>query len=170
MYSPMKTHLQPANHPELWAGFECTVNRVGDRYLDQLELSGHAHRESDLELLRDLGVKAVRYPVVWERTAPDPAQEGDWSWSDRRLNKIRELGIMPIVGLLHHGSGPRHTNLLDPKFPELLAQYAAKVAERYPWVDAYTPVNEPLTTARFSCLYGHWYPHEKNDAAFFRAL
>src|SRR5579884_2586063 len=170
MYSPMKTHLQPANHPELWAGFECTVNRVGDRYLDQLELSGHAHRESDLELLRDLGVKAVRYPVGWERTARDPAQEGDWSWSDRRLNKIRELGIMPIVGLLHHGSGPRHTNLLDPKFPELLAQYAAKVAERYPWVDAYTPVNEPLTTARFSCLYGHWYPHEKNDAAFFRAL
>ena len=25
---------------------------------------------------------------------------------------------------------------------------------RYPWIDAYTPVNEPLTTARFSGLYG----------------
>jgi dTDP-4-dehydrorhamnose reductase len=23
----------------------------------------------------------------------------------------------------------------------------------------WTPVNEPLTTARFSGLYGHWYPH-----------
>ena len=32
------------------------------------------------------------------------------------------------------------------------------VAERYPWVEDYTPVNEPLTTARFSGLYGHWYP------------
>ena len=23
----------------------------------------------------------------------------------------------------------------------------------------WTPINEPLTTARFSALYGHWYPH-----------
>jgi dTDP-4-dehydrorhamnose reductase len=31
-------------------------------------------------------------------------------------------------------------------------------------------VNEPLTTARFSGLYGHWYPHGRNDATFMRAL
>ena len=44
-------------------------------------------------------------------------------------------------------------------FPTCSRDYAAKVAERYPWIDIWTPVNEPLTTARFSCLYGHWYPH-----------
>ena len=44
------------------------------------------------------------------------------------------------------------------------------MAERFPWVDAYTPVNEPLTTARFSGLYGHWYPHGRDDATFVRAL
>ena len=44
------------------------------------------------------------------------------------------------------------------------------VAERYPWVEHYTPVNEPLTTARFSGLYGHWYPHARDDGAFLRAL
>jgi dTDP-4-dehydrorhamnose reductase len=37
-------------------------------------------------------------------------------------------------------------------------------------VDAYTPVNEPLTTARFSGLYGHWYPHGRDDRVFARAL
>ncbi|HLL22264.1 MAG TPA: hypothetical protein VK427_09040, partial [Kofleriaceae bacterium] len=40
----------------------------------------------------------------------------------------------------------------------------------FPWVDAYTPINEPLTTARFSGLYGHWYPHGTDKRTFMRAL
>lgn len=78
--------------------------------------------------------------------------------------------MRPIVGLVHHGSGPRHTSVLDPGFAEGLAQYARAVAERYPWIDGYTPVNEPLTTARFSCLYGHWYPHRRSMRDCVRAL
>jgi dTDP-4-dehydrorhamnose reductase len=60
--------------------------------------------------------------------------------------------------------------LLDAEFPEKLARYARAVAQRYPWLDAYTPVNEPLTTSRFSALYGHWYPHAREVSAFARAL
>jgi hypothetical protein len=37
---------------------------------------------------------------------------------------------------------------VDPSFATGLAAFALRVAERYPWVDAFTPVNEPLTTAR----------------------
>ena len=78
--------------------------------------------------------------------------------------------VKPIVGLVHHGSGPRYTHLLDPSFPQRLAEYARAVAERYPHIDAYTPVNEPVTTARFSALYGFWYPHCRDDRSFVRAL
>jgi len=45
-----------AQMPELWAGVECTVNRVGDTYSDQLERTGHALRLKDLERLAELGV------------------------------------------------------------------------------------------------------------------
>ena len=45
-----------------------------------------------------------------------------------RARELRELGIGPIVGLLHHGSGPRYTSLLDPDFPEKFASYAGGVA------------------------------------------
>ena len=31
-------------------------------------------------------------------------------------------------------------------------------------------MNEPLTTARFSGLYGHWHPHGRDDRTFVRAL
>ena len=71
---------------------------------------------------------------------------------------------------MHHGSGPRYTDLLDPGFATGLADYAARVAERYPWADAWTPVNEPVTTARFCGLYGLWYPHLRSDRGFVRAL
>jgi dTDP-4-dehydrorhamnose reductase len=155
---------------ELWAGVECTVNRVGDRFFDQLERNGHAARLEDLDLFASLGVRAMRYPVLWERTAPDSLQQADWSWADERLTRLRQLGISAVVGLVHHGSGPRHTSLIDPAFPEKLAAYARAVAERYPWVESYTPVNEPLTTARFSGLYGHWYPHGRDALTFIRAL
>ena len=156
--------------PELWAGIECTVNRVGDRYLDQLERSGHSARPADLELFAELGARAARYPVLWERTAPDSIEQCDWSWADERLERLRRLGVRPVVGLTHHGSGPRYTSLVDPEFPEKLARFARAVAERYPWVEDYTPVNEPLTTARFSGLYGHWYPHGRDDLTFARCL
>lgn len=155
---------------ELWAGVECTVNRVGDQYFDQLERNGHATRIDDLELFASLGVQAIRYPVLWERIAPDGLEQANWSWVDERLGRLAELGIRPIIGLLHHGSGPRHTSLVEPDFPAKLAEYARAVAQRYPWVEAYTPVNEPLTTARFSGMYGHWYPHGRNGLTFARAL
>ena len=57
-----------------------------------------------------------------------------------------------------------------PGIPTRVGRFAAQVARHYPWVDAFTPVNEPLTTARFSCLYGHWYPHSRHDSASATAL
>jgi len=158
---------KPMTSPEIWAGLECTINRVGDRYFDQMALTGHDARPEDLDRLAALGVRTVRYPVLWERHAAEPT---DWSWADARLGRLRSLGIRPIVGLVHHGSGPPHTSLIETSFADGLAAFAGRVAARYPWVDHYTPVNEPLTTARFSALYGHWYPHTRKDVAFARAF
>ncbi len=154
---------------ELWGGVECTVVRIGDEYRNQIVDTGHAARLGDIDAMAALGVKAVRYPILWETVAPQSPHELDFSWHDARLQRLRELGIRVVAGLVHHGSGPRYTNLLDPDFPRLLADYAARVAARYPWIDCWNPVNEPLTTARFACLYGHWYPHLTNINATFRA-
>jgi dTDP-4-dehydrorhamnose reductase len=154
----------------MWGGVECTVNRLRNSFRSQLAASGHDQRITDLELFAQLGLSRIRYPILWELVSPNAPREFSWTWADERLRRLRELHIEPIVGLLHHGSGPLYTDLLDPNFPALFAQYAHEVATRYPWVSLYTPINEPLTTARFSCLYGHWYPHARSDAAFARAL
>lgn len=156
--------------PEIWAGIECTINRVGDKYHQQLEKNGHLKRLDDLDKFAELGIKTIRYPILWEQIAPGKLEDADWRWADERLNKLRTLGICPVVGFVHHGSGPIHTSLTDPAFPVKLAAYANAFAARYPWIKYYTPVNEPLTTARFSGLYGHWYPHGRDNYTFANAL
>jgi dTDP-4-dehydrorhamnose reductase len=157
-------------YPEMWAGLECTVNRVHDQYFDQCDRNGHDQRLQDLELFSELGIKKLRYPALWEKACPGSTRTPEWALIDRQFNKMKELGLCPIAGLLHHGSGPRFTHLLDPAFPRLFAEYARAFAQRFPWVELYTPINEPLTTARFSALYGFWYPHHRSDRDFLRAL
>ncbi|HUS20167.1 MAG TPA: family 1 glycosylhydrolase [Terriglobales bacterium] len=164
----IETHHSPP--PQMWAGVECTVARIGNRYTNQMAAIGHASRPGDFERFAQLGIRALRLPVLWELVSPVEPKQHDWEWPDHALAEVKRLGIRPIVGLLHHGSGPGYTNLLDPQFSELLADHARAVAERYPWVDAYTPVNEPLTTARFSALYGHWYPHARHHTKMAQCL
>lgn len=166
-----KQSLQPTTKQlELWGGIECTVVRIQDSYRNQIAETGHVDRIDDLDAIAALGIRTLRYPVLWETVAPDHPDTSDWHWHDVRLGRLRELGVTPIAGLVHHGSGPRYTSLLDPAFPDLLARYAQRVAQRYPWIKRFTPVNEPLTTARFSGLYGHWYPHGRDTHTMLRAL
>ncbi|MBO9573111.1 MAG: family 1 glycosylhydrolase [Chitinophagaceae bacterium] len=157
-------------NPEIWGGIECTINRVKNNFFDQLQFSGHYYREDDIEHIAQLGIKKLRYPVLWEKHQPEKNRSIDWTWTSNQLHKIREKNIDVIAGLVHHGSGPAYTNLADENFPYYLAEYAKKVAKQFPWIDYYTPVNEPLTTARFSGLYGVWYPHQNNSKAFTQML
>ncbi len=155
---------------EIWGGIECTINRVLDIYFDQLHYSGHYERDEDIEFFAELGIKKMRYPILWEKHEPELNTSIDWDKTEKKLNRLKELGIEPIAGLVHHGSGPKFANIFDEKFPQALANYAAKVAEKFPWIEYYTPINEPLTTARFCGLYGIWHPHKKDDKSFAKIL
>jgi dTDP-4-dehydrorhamnose reductase len=159
------TGKQAKYNPEVWGGLECTINRVGDRFFDQLEYAGF-YQHPTVSSIADLGIKKLRFPVLWEKHQPVKGQPIVWKWTERQLLFFKEKGIDVIAGLVHHGSGPAFTGLLDEQFPYLLADYARQVAEQFPWLQYFTPVNEPLTTARFSGLYKLWYPHDNNDRSF----
>ena len=154
---------------EIWGGIECTINRVGDQYFNQLVYQGHYQRPEDLRLLLELGIKTLRYPVLWEKHQPRKSQ-ADWGVIAENLLFLKENNIKVIAGLVHHGSGPEYVNIMDPTFEEGLAAYAEQVATDFPWIDHFTPVNEPMTTARFCGLYGLWYPHATEASSFLRIL
>lgn len=157
--------------PEVWGGIECSYNRVQSHYFDQVEYAGHYDRiANDIDTFSRLGITTMRYPVIWEKLCPTENSAIDWTTTDLALNLLREKKINPIAGLVHHGSGPKYADFTSAKFATGLKTFAGQVAQRYPWIKYYTPVNEPLTTARFAGLYGLWFPHKRNDKAFVTIL
>ncbi|MGI4953235.1 MAG: family 1 glycosylhydrolase [Janthinobacterium lividum] len=157
----------PVGPLQLWGGIECSMVRVGDHWRDLVQETGHQDRgAADLAALASMGLRTLRYPVLWERNQDSLGR----AWQDRQMAELQRAGIEVIGGLMHHGSGPAGTDLLDAGLAEKLAVHARDAAARYPGIGCWTPVNEPLTTARFSCLYGHWYPHRQDETAFFHAV
>ncbi|MEO7966201.1 MAG: sugar nucleotide-binding protein [Gemmatimonadaceae bacterium] len=61
------------------------------------------HRAADIDRLADLGVRTLRYPVLWERHA---SNDEAWRVTDAAMTRMKERDIEPIVGWVHHGSGP----------------------------------------------------------------
>ena len=151
---------------ELWASPEPTFARIDATTVrDQSAETGLDARPDDAERIAALGVSVSRVPVLWERVSPADPHERDYREPERRLDALRAAGVE-----LHHGSGPQYTDLLDPAFPLWFAEYAEATAQQFPWVRRWTPINEPLTTARFATLYGAWFPNMRDDRAFGRAM
>lgn len=138
------------------------------RTLDEYELTGHYDRwRDDLGMMQELGVGAARYGIPWHRIQPQP---GAWEWEfvDRAIERLLELQIEPIVDLVHYGLPPWIEDAyLNPDFPRLMADYAAKVAERFRGrVFAYTPLNEPRITAWYCGRLGWWPPFRRGWRGF----
>lgn len=122
---------------------------------------------SDLEMLYASGLRDLRYPVPWHRIERKPG-DYDWTWLDRPLRLMAELDLRPILDPLHHISIPDWLTdgFANPRFPDIYCRFVREVAERYPWVDRYTVVNEPLPTTILCGLMGIWYPYRRSDADF----
>ncbi|GAB4000468.1 hypothetical protein GCM10029992_32480 [Glycomyces albus] len=136
--------------------------RPGERPIDEYELTEHyAKWHSDLALAKAAGAELVRWGVPWYRIQPGP-DRWDWDWLDRVIDRFAELGLRPIVDLMHYGTPLwLEGQFAHPDYPEHVAEYSARVAERYAGhgVFDYTPVNEPMIHAQFSGEYGYWPPY-----------
>ncbi len=135
-----------------------------------MEKCRHYERwQEDLQLTRDLGIKYLRYgpPYYKMHLGPD---KYDWSWTDRVLPEMQQLGIIPIMDLCHFGVPDWLENFQNPEFARYFPDYARAFAERYPWVTRYTPVNEMYVAAEFSAWYGWWNECLKSDQAFVTAV
>jgi hypothetical protein len=76
-YAPVAQHNGNINDGfELCGGVECSVNRVGDVYFDQMQRSDTPHGTA-LAVFAGLGTRAIRYSVLWERIAPRGVQTAD---------------------------------------------------------------------------------------------
>ncbi|SED52433.1 family 1 glycosylhydrolase [Ruania alba] len=146
--------------------------RPGERALDEYELTEHyTHWHNDLGLAAEVGAEFMRWGIPWYRINPAPGQ-WDWTWLDGVMARFAELGIRPIVDLLHYGTPEwLEGEFAHPDYPQRAAEYAVAVAERYAdTVTDYTPVNEPMIHARFCGELGYWPPYLTGEAGLTRMI
>jgi beta-glucosidase/6-phospho-beta-glucosidase/beta-galactosidase len=153
-------------------GIECSYPTIdGGRWrIDQLAETNHyRYWRRDLELVRELGLKYLRYGLPLHLTFIGE-NKFDWSFADEVMPAMQQLGITPIMDLCHFGVPDWLENFQNTAFPEALANYAKIFAGRYPWVKFYTPVNEMYVTARMSALDGVWNEQLKTNKGFVTAI
>lgn len=148
----------------------CPTIDNGRFRFDEMALAGHYKRwREDFDLAQDLGVKTLRYGLPLCLTWPGPDRY-DWDFSDQVFGDLRRRRLIPIADLCHFGVPDWIGDFQNPAFPELFACYARTFAQRYPWVQLYTPVNEMFVCATFSAAYGWWNEQLKSDTGFVTAL
>ncbi len=156
-------------------GIECSYPTIDDGHggrlrRDLLIECGHDTRwQEDLHLVKDLGVRLLRYGLPWYQVHTGDGVY-DWSRCDGPMREMQRLTIAPILDLLHFGVPDWLGDFQNPDLPVHFARYCDAVAERFPWVRFYTPVNEIYVAARFSALDGIWNERLRTSRGFVTAM
>ncbi len=142
----------------------------GRTRIDEMQSCGHYARwREDFALVQDIGVQYLRYGPPLHKTLLGPGRY-DWEFADLTFADLKRRNLVPIVDLCHFGVPDWLGNFQNPDFAAQFCAYARAFAERFPWVQLYTPVNEMYVCAVFSARYGWWNEQLSSDAAFVTAL
>ena len=153
-------------------GIENSIPTIdhGKTRIDEMLVCGHYDRwREDFDCVQEIGITYLRYGPPLHRTYLAP-NKYDWEFADLTFADLKRRDITPIVDLCHFGVPDWLGNFQNPDFPRLFADYAGAFAERFPWVQVYTPINEMFICAVFSAKYGWWNEQKKDDTSFVTAL
>jgi beta-glucosidase len=151
-------------------GIENSYPTVGGARVDEMEKCGHYERwRTDFDCVQELGIGVLRYGPPLHRTWLGPGRY-DWEFADQTFAELLRRDITPIADLCHFGLPDWLGNFQNPDFPRLFGDYARAFAERFPWVQLYTPVNEMFICASFSGANGWWNEQLCSDVGFVTAL
>lgn len=152
-------------------GIECSAPRIaGGLRRDELRLTGHWERYADdFGIAADMGIRWLRYGIPFHVVAADPVHL-DWKWTDGALGALHDAGLEPIADLLHFGVPDDLWGIGDPRLPDRYRRFVEAFVRRYPWVRAFTPVNEPWITATLSAGLGHWNERRSDPGSHVTAL
>ncbi|MEJ5962973.1 family 1 glycosylhydrolase [Pedobacter immunditicola] len=138
--------------------------------VDEMEKTGHYHRwQEDFLLVKEMGIDFLRYGPPYYKTHCGPGRY-DWNFTDESFRYLRQLKITPIVDLCHFGVPDWLENFQNPDWPSYFAEYAKAIANRFPYIELYTPINEIFIAATYSALNGWWNERMATEEAFVTAL
>ncbi len=90
----------------------------------------YQHWEDDLHLVRELGLKYLRWGPPLHRVFTAPGQY-DWEWTDEVMDGMNGMDIHPILDLCHFGVPDWLGNFQNTDFAGYFAEYAGACAARF---------------------------------------
>lgn len=165
------TETPPFNPFFMFAtGIDSAAPVIDGQRIDQMERIGHFERwRDDIDLAKDIGARYLRYGVPIHRAWIE-ADKYDWSHADAAFGRIREHDMVPIAELCRFGMPDWLGGFENPDFPRQFALFARTFANRYPWIQIYTPISSIFITAYTAARMGFCQEGRRDDQSFVKVL
>jgi beta-glucosidase len=159
--------------PSIWDAFSKMPGRVYQRHSGDIACDHYHLWESDLDLIKSLGVDAYRFSIAWPRILPDgrgPVNEKGLDFYDRLIDGMVARGLKVYPTLYHWdlpltlaGDGGWTARCTAEAFADYAELVVRRLGDR---MDALATINEPWCICHLSHLYGIHAPGEKSVEAF----
>jgi beta-glucosidase len=159
--------------PSIWQRFVHTPGKVTDGDTADVACDHYRRFESDVGLMRSLGLNAYRFSIAWARVLPEgtgrvnPAGLGFY---DRLVDRLLANGIRPMATLFHWDLPEALDNRggwLNRDSAQWFAEYAEVVFRKLDdRVHHWATLNEPWVVSDGGYLHGALAPGHRN---FFEA-
>ena len=90
--------------PSIWDTFSHTPGRTFNGDDGDVTCQHYRFIDDDLELMKQLGLRAYRFSIAWPRVQPDgkgPANQPGLDFYRRLVAGLRDRGMVPVATLYH---------------------------------------------------------------------
>ena len=158
--------------PSIWHRFCHTPGMVRDGDTGDVACDHYRRYREDVELMRQLGLRAYRFSTSWGRIQPlgrGRVNQAGLDFYDRLIDALLEAHIEPMVTLYHWDLPAALDNLggwLNPDIAKRFADYAAIMFRRLDdRVKMWVTLNEPWVVTDGGYLHGVLAPGHRNRFA-----
>ena len=163
------SHLADGAGPSIWHRFAHTPGLGRDGDTGDVACDHYQRFESDVALMKSLGLKAYRFSIAWGRVLPEGrgrVNPGGLGFYERLVDKLLEAGIQPMATLYHWdlpAALDDRGGWLNPDVADWFADYASVV---YTALDdrikLWATLNEPWVVTDGGYLHGALAPGHRN--------
>jgi beta-glucosidase len=155
--------------PSIWHRFVHTPGLVRNGETGDVACDHYRRFESDVALMKRLGLTAYRFSVSWSRVLPDgrgPVNPAGLGFYERLVDALLRAGIEPTITLYHWdlpAALDDRGGWLNPDVANWFAEYAQTLYRRLDdRVKLWATLNEPWVITDGGYLYGALAPGHRN--------
>lgn len=155
--------------PSIWHRFVRTPGLVKDGDTGDVACDHYNRMESDVKLMKSLGLTAYRFSIAWARVMPEGrgrVNEGGLGFYERLVDTLLAHGIQPTATLYHWdlpAALDDRGGWLNPDVADWFADYATVMYKRLDdRIKMWATLNEPWVVTDGGYLHGALAPGHKN--------